>query len=377
VETAVSVAVLGGVTVSALRPDYVSRLATLDGLGASHPTIATSGLVMAISVIICRLYVLWGPVRTDSATARWRLSGPSSRNTDLRRPFAITTLTGTGAITLACLLAATLHPRSLPALLVVGLACAAATIGIAYNAQLHRSHTLTGRAGWALNSLPRRVFSPNDGLAASAALALSTMDVSWLRHARIVRWQQKTTGARARSTLPSSSVLALLALEVRRAYRSPTAAGRVAISVLTSAAAATLLEVHVSGLFVAAALAYCSGNSMSSGLSQIYETPALSRALGLGNRYLIACHSVIPGVAVLCLCVVNASLWHTNTMQTAALCVGATVAVVLRNTSTGLPHHAMTFTDPFFGVTLQPALLTNILKGPLAVAVAAALAMNL
>ncbi|GAB18079.1 hypothetical protein GOEFS_046_00350 [Gordonia effusa NBRC 100432] len=375
-----------------VRPSVLGRVVSLDvaGTGAAVVVLAAAGLLAACGVGYALR--LWGPVRIDRATARWRASGPSPRSPLIRT--ALSRAVAAAVLSMATIAGAlvAVAPDRWP---VVVVACALGTVGaiaIPIGAQSVRSMRRRGIAVWNRRSLaeaaiPSRLhraeIAPADGLVASLTLGASTMDTTWFGGARTQLWSARHAIARSRRLTggvlgaATAGWSTLAAADVTRLGRHPAAllrwAGWIGVGVLTG----TSFTFAAGGSLIVAVAAYCAGLAVSDGLCRLAESSALRCALGRSDRFLTSAHAVVPATAVAIASVIVGSAWSVSWLGVAVLTIGVTGAVLRRATRPPVIYDGVLVIDPFFGLSFSPGMARQLIRGPVAlVLTSAVLAMT-
>ncbi|WP_026918476.1 DUF6297 family protein [Gordonia shandongensis] len=362
-----------GLVLSFLTPDTVAEIVTVRDSGGEVQWVVVAMLAVLLFTLVFRFAVTWGPVRVSPEKARWRLSGPRGRDEALAvtliRPSVWLVVIGA----LAGGLTALVMPDIAAAPIIAGPSAAAGGMLAAFMAQtLHDRKVGTVRRPWSPHPsrLHRRTFAPGDGYASALELATKLMDLSWIDHARITRWQARRTHARSVTAGMSPFVVAFR-LDLARAARHPEWWGRFAAAVAVGVAVPLLFTVHAAAGAVPVVAVYLAGVTFCGGLRLLSESPVLRRSFGISDRSLILSHCAVPAAATVAAAVAVGAAWQLGSTEMAVLVVGSVAAVLRRGTRGPLPYDSVSVIEPALGAAVQPGVLATMARGPLAAVVTA------
>ncbi|MDF3282674.1 DUF6297 family protein [Gordonia sp. N1V] len=375
VEVVFCVAVLAGGVGTLLAPSRVASVVQLTGAAATHPLPALLIGIIVVAVFASRWARVWGPVRVSRAVARWTLSGPAPRGRVLGRHLARVGISSILVCLCGAALLGLLRPDLMVASMIVGGTAGLTAAGAAYLAQVvddRRRGIAPPLRELSPATLHRRTIAPTDGYSGALGLTVSTMDVTWLTDARVVRWQRCHLASRG-PRLVDSPTFSLVQLDFRRLRRHPDSVIRALLCLMALMVIPQALLFRHGSAVVVAALAYCAGNSVTDGLRTAGGGRALRRALALDDRTLWAAHMVVPGVVVAIATCIAALAWPLPGSSVVVLFVGSTIAVLRRATRPPLPYDSVVVNEPLVtGASVQPFLLTTQARGLVAMAVTAA-----
>ncbi|MFZ2241525.1 MAG: DUF6297 family protein [Gordonia amarae] len=347
-----------------VTPARVAGIIELTPWASGHPVAVLSAVLVVTVVAAYRWATVWGPVRVDRATLRWKLSDPAPRAPRLRRATVPVAVAIVCALTCAGAVLGLLWPDVLIYLVPSGAAGGLLAVAAAYRTQARTDRIRYPiRPVTTTDSLHRNTIAPVDGYAGALSLAATMMDTGWIAQARTVRWQFTHHAAPVRA-LHRNPLCALIQLDLRRLRRHPEAVVRATVAVAVSAVLPSVLTVHVGATVVVALLGMLAARSTALGLRGAAQASGVARMLAVTDRELLLPHVVIPALTAMLYSIVVLLVWNLGIVATVVLWAGVTLAACRHATRPDLPYDAPILIDSLVtGAAFSPHLLATQLRG--------------